>query len=204
MIGRLTGIIVDQTLDGACVVDVSGVGYEVFVPLGALGRLPPAPEAVTLHIHTHLREDALTLYGFPSLDDRAAFRTLLSVSGVGPKLALSIMSSLSAPELADAISRGDKARLKGISGVGPKLIERLLLELKGKLHLSGHGVPVPMVAAARSPQPSFTGHLGTVHGALVQMGYKPFEADLAIQKIQPQAEGKAAETLLREALAALA
>ena len=88
--------------------------------------------------------------------------------------------------------------------MGAKIVERLLLELKGKLHLSGQGVPVSLPTASRSPQPSFAGSLGTVHGALVQMGYKPFEADLAIQKIEPQAEGKAAEALLREALAALA
>ena len=205
MIGRLTGIIVDQTLDGACVVDVSGVGYEVFVPLGALGRLPRAPERVTLHVHTQMREDALTLYGFASLEDRTAFRTLLGVNGVGPKLALGIMSSLNASELADALNRGDKARFKGISGVGPKIVERLVLELKDKLHFVG-GAGVPALPASRSsaPQSAFTGVLATVHGALVQMGFKPFEAETALQKIQPEAEGKAAEELLREALASLA
>jgi Holliday junction DNA helicase RuvA len=204
VIGRLTGIIVDQTLDGACVVDVNGVGYEVFVPLGALGRLPRASEPVTLHIHTQMREDALTLYGFASLDDRTAFRTLLSVSGVGPKVALSVMSSLNARELADAIQRGDKARFKGISGVGAKIVERLLLELKDKLHVSSPGGGLPLAPAPRAPQPSYAGPLGTVHGALVQMGFKPFEADVAIQKIQPKADGKAPEELLREALSALA
>jgi Holliday junction DNA helicase RuvA len=203
VIGRLSGIIVDQTLDGACVLDVSGVGYEVFVPLGALGRLPRAPERVTLHVHTQMREDALTLYGFATLEDRSAFRTLLGVNGIGPKLALGIMSSLSASELADAVNRGDKARLKGISGVGPKLIERMVLELKDKLHFSG--APGALPAPSRAPAPSsFAGVLGTVHGALVQMGFKPFEAETAIHKIQEQAEGKQAEELLREALASLA
>ena len=93
MIGRLTGNILDQTLDGTCVIDVNGVGYEVHVPLGTLGRLPAPPERATLHVHTQLREDSLTLYGFASLDDRSAFRTLLSVTGIGPKLALGILSS---------------------------------------------------------------------------------------------------------------
>jgi Holliday junction DNA helicase RuvA len=203
VIGRLTGIVVDQTLDGTCVIDVNGVGYEVFVPLGALGRLPRAPERVTLHVHTQMREDALTLYGFPSLSDRTAFRTLLTVSGVGPKLALSILSALSAEELADAINRGDKARFKGVSGVGKKIVERLVLELKDKLHFGGDGgaLVVPLRPVA---QKAFAGALGVVHGALVSMGYRPNEAELAISKIEPQADGKNTEELLREALSVLA
>jgi Holliday junction DNA helicase RuvA len=205
VIGRLVGIIVDQTLDGACVVDVAGVGYEVYVPLGALGRLARPPEKVTLHVHTQMREDALTLYGFATLEDRTAFRTLLGVNGVGPKLALSIMSSLSASELAEAINRGEKARFKGISGVGPKIVERLVLELKDKLHFTGASSGPALPAPPRSaPQPAYTGPLGAVHGALVQMGFKPFEADNAIQKIKPEAEGKPTEELLRQALSLLA
>jgi Holliday junction DNA helicase RuvA len=203
VIGRLTGILVDQAFDGACVLDVAGVGYEVHVPLGSLGRLPKPPELTTLHVHTHMREDSLTLYGFASLDDRAAFRSLLGVNGIGPKLALSILGNLDAVELADAINRGDKKRLKGISGVGAKLVERLVLELKDKLQFSG-GVHQSVPAAPR-PQPSaFSGPLGTVHGALVQMGFKPGEADIASHKIQPHADGKGAEVLLREALSSLA
>ena len=203
MIGRLTGNILDQTLDGTCVIDVNGVGYEVHVPLGTLGRLPAPPERATLHVHTQLREDSLTLYGFASLDDRSAFRTLLSVTGIGPKLALGILSSLDARELAEAINRGDKGRFKGVSGVGKKLVDRLVLELKDKLHFGAGGFVMPTVARA-APQPLLDGPLGKVHGALVQMGYKPAEADLAIHKIEPHADGKATETLLREALSALA
>jgi Holliday junction DNA helicase RuvA len=203
VIGRLTGTILDQTIDGACVLDVNGVGYEVHVPLGTLGRLPAPPERVTLHVHTQLREDSLTLYGFASLDDRAAFRTLLSVTGIGPKLALGILSSLDARELADAINRGDKTRFKGVSGVGKKLVERLVLELKDKLHF-GSGAFVLPVPTRAAPVAKLEGPLGKVHGALVQMGYKPAEADSAIQHIEEHAEGKATETLLREALSALA
>jgi holliday junction DNA helicase RuvA len=203
VIGRLTGIIVDQGLDGACVVDVSGVGYEVHVPLGSLGRLPRPPEAATLHVHTQMREDSLTLYGFASTDDRTAFRTLLGVTGIGPKLALSILGSLSAAELADAINRGDKNRFKGVSGVGKKLVERLVLELKDKLDFSGGSLGLPSAPVRAVQPPAFDGPLGTVHGALVQMGFKPGEADLAVHKIKSQAEGKAAEVLLREALSAM-
>lgn len=203
VIGRLTGTVVDQALDGACVLDVSGVGYEVYVPLGALGRLPAPPAQVTLHVHTHVREDALMLYGFASLADRAAFRVLLGVSGIGPKLALSILSGMSAAELAEAIQRGDKARFKGVSGVGAKLVGRLVLELKDKLDFAradGASAPLPR------PQlkPAHDGALGTVQAALVQMGFRPNEAEQAVQQIEAQASGKQPEQLLREALSVLA
>jgi Holliday junction DNA helicase RuvA len=200
VIGRLTGLIVDPGLDGACILDVCGVGYEVHVPLGTLGRLS-ASERVTLHVHTQLREDALTLYGFATQEDRAAFRTLISVTGIGPKLALGILSALSATELADAIERGDRGRFKGVSGVGKKLVERLVLELKGKLPLSGGGAPLP---PRTLPPPSYGPNLGAVHGALVQMGFKPGEAEHAIAHIEQTAVGKATEELLREALSILA
>ena len=201
MIGRLTGIIVEQGLDGSCIVDVSGVGYEVHVPLGALGRLPQPPERATLFVHTQLREDALTLYGFAHEDDRAAFRTLISVTGIGPKLALGILSALSASELADAINRGDRNRFKGVSGVGKKLVERLVLELKDKLPTSGTVLRLPVPKAA---SPAFGATLGAVHGALVQMGFKPAEADRAVDQIKDEASDKPTEQLLREALAHLA
>lgn len=203
MIGRLTGTVVDQTLDGACVLDVHGVGYEVFIPLGALGRLPQPPAPTTLHVHTHVREDALILYGFPSIADRSAFRVLTSVSGVGPKLALAVLSSMSASELAEAVQRGDKARFKGVSGVGPKIVSRLVLELKDKLDFArGDGASTPI--ARSKPSAVAEGPLATVQAALVQMGFRASEAELALSKIEPAAEGKPAEQLLREALAVLA
>lgn len=202
MIGRLTGIIVEQGLDGTCIVDVGGVGYEVHVPLGALGKLPQPPERAVLHVHTQMREDALTLYGFATVEDRSAFRTVISVAGIGPKLALAILSAMSAHELADAINRGDRNRFKGVSGVGKKLVERLVLELKDKLHLGPPG-SAPIAPLRLVPPPAFAGALGTVHGALVQMGFKPMEADRAVEQIGPEAAEKPAEQLLREALAVL-
>jgi len=201
VIGRLTGTILDQAADGACVIDVSGVGYEVFVPLGTLGRLPAAPTPTTLHVHTHVREDAFVLYGFATLADRAAFRVLLGVSGIGPRLALAILSSMSASELADAIQRGDKARFKAVSGVGIKLVGRLVLELKDKLDFA-RGAPVVGTPAKAKPTPAFDGALGTVHAALVAMGYRPAEAEQAVQKLG-DTEGRQPEELLREALAVL-
>jgi Holliday junction DNA helicase RuvA len=202
VIGRLTGSIVDQAVDGSVILDVHGVGYEVWVPLGSLGRLPPG-QPVTLHVHTHVREDAFVLYGFATLNDRAAFRVLTSVSGIGPKLALSILSSMSAADLADAIQRGDKARFKGVSGVGVKLVSRLVLELKDKLDFARGEVTTGIVSKPK-PAQAFDGALGTVHAALMQMGFKPTEAEQAVQQIGPAADGKQTEQLLREALSVLA
>lgn len=204
VIGRLTGLLVDPGLDGACILDVSGVGYEVHIPLGAAGRLPQPPERATLHIHTQMREDALTLFGFVTLEDRAAFRTLCSVAGIGPKLALGVLSAMSATELADAINRGDRNRFKNVSGVGKKLVERLVLELKDKLPTTAGSLTLPTPPARPAATNNFKGHLATVHGALVQMGFKPNEADNALAHIQPEAEGKPPEELLREALSMLA
>ncbi|MEM9192899.1 MAG: Holliday junction branch migration protein RuvA [Myxococcota bacterium] len=200
MIGRLDGLVVERGADGSCVLDVRGVGYEVFVPLGALGRLPQPPDSVVLHVHTHVREDSLVLYGFPSSKDREAFRTVLSVSGVGPKLALAILSHLTADQLAQAIAMGDKAALKGISGVGRKTVERLMLELRDKLPtvVALQDFPTSTPVAAAKP----TGPLATVAGALVNMGYKPAEADRAVMAVG-EPNGRPVEELLREALSSL-
>jgi holliday junction DNA helicase RuvA len=205
VIGRLRGIVVDRADDGSCVLDVAGVGYEVFVPLGTLGRLPSPPQETTLHVHTHVREDALVLYGFASTHDREAFRTLLTVAGIGPKIAIAILSVLDANELAAAVQRGDTARLRGIPGVGKKTTERLVLELKDKLTLAAAGAgngggarPAPRNGyAADDP-------LGLVASALINMGFKPAEADRAVAHVAPAANGKPLETLLREALSSLA
>lgn len=207
MIGRLRGVIADRLPDGSCIVDVGGVGYEVFVPLGTLGRLPHAPEPVTLHVHTHVREDQLVLYGFGRAEDRTAFRTLLGISNVGPKLALAILSSLDARQLAAAIASQDKTRFKGIPGVGKRTVERLLLELKDKLGFVGLGAaaaPPKSNGKAAAAAPAADGSaLTTVAGLLVNMGFKPHEADRAVAAIADDAEDAEVETLLKRALAQL-
>lgn len=204
MIGRLRGQIVDRGIDGTVVLDVSGVGYEVAVPLGALGRMPTPPEAVTLHVHTHVREDAIALFGFASAEDRAAFRTLMTVSSIGPKLALAILSHLDARGLADAVARQDAGRFKGIPGVGKKTADRLVLELRDKLGFVSAGSSAGAIhSPITMPIPVPSGPLGQVASALVSMGFKPGEAERAVATITPGAEGKAVDVLLREALAAL-
>lgn len=191
-------MVVDEQPDGSCILDVGGVGYEVFLPLGSLGRVGGEQDEVTLHIHTHVREDALLLYGFPTPEDRAAFRLILGVSGVGPKIALAIMGAMGAQQLSDVIARQDMSAFKGISGVGKKTAERLMLELKDKLpriHSSSSG-------QVRAPRASAAGPGATVVGALVQMGFKRAQAERAVSEIA-NAETKSAEELLRDALAQL-
>jgi Holliday junction DNA helicase RuvA len=197
---RLRGIVIETDEHGATVVDVNGVGYEVFVPLRTAVRLPPNEE-VTLHIHTHVREETFALYGFVAIEDRFAFRALMAVSGVGPKLALAVLSDVSAAELSIAIARGDKKRLQAISGVGKKLAERLVLEMRDKLPVPS-GAALKPEAASIKPGPMPSGDpLLTATEALVQMGFSRGEAERAVSGIDPS---QPVEAVLRKALAALA
>lgn len=207
MIGRLRGQLVERSLEGTAIVEVGGVGYEVLVPLQSLARLPSPPTEVVLHVHTHVREDAITLFGFASHEDRAAFRTLMTVSSVGPKLALAVLSHLDAAGLAAALARDDRKTLTGIPGVGKKLADRLLLELKDKLGFAqaqGAGLVTSggSVVAPASPA-GVSGPLASVASMLVAMGFRGVEADRAIAAIAPEAGGKSVEALLKEALSAM-
>lgn len=201
MIGRLNGTIEHREADGSAIVDVNGVGYEVFLPLGTAGRLGTEPgQAVALYIHTHVREDAMTLFGFATSEDRAAFRALLKVSSIGPKLALAIIGVMNASELQDAIARQDKAAFKGISGVGKRTVERILLDLQGKLDFAASAKTGVRLRAVPSP----AGSPGdTVVGALVQMGYKRNEAEAAVGGAMGASGDENVEGLLRAALSAL-
>src|SRR5579859_1351934 len=134
MIGRLTGKVLAEEGDGTVVVDVGGVGYELSVPLGTVGRATVgAAGDATFYVHTHAREDALSLFGFATEPDRLAFRTLIGVSSVGPKTALAVLSALPAAELGRAIAAKDLGKLTSIPGIGKKTAERLVLELRDKL-----------------------------------------------------------------------
>ena len=196
MIGRLTGVLAEIGLDGTVIVDVGGVGYEVFVPLGA--GMAEGDE-ITLHVHTHVREEALSLYGFRTDGDRAAFRALLGVSNVGPKSAMAVLGMLDAHQLADAIAREDRAAFKGIPGIGKKTIERILLDLKDKLLASPKaGKPRPNV---QRPKAVPEGPAATAIAALMQMGYKRFEAERAVESVE--IAEKPVEEILRDALGAL-
>lgn len=216
-------MVADRFDDGTCVLSVGGVGYEVFAPLGTLARLPQPPETVTLHVHTHVREDALTLYGFESLHDREAFRSLIGISGIGPKMALAVLSVMDAKALGEAITVGDASRFRGIPGVGKKTSERIVLELKDKFRLLG-GLGAPPSAASAGATLSGAGAPGAVVSprglvvqALVHMGYKLAEAERAVARVaqsserddaqdhaSASAQDKPVELLLREALSVLA
>ena len=198
MIGRLTGTVVDRGLDGTVLLDVGGVGYEVLLPMGTLGRLGGVDGPITVHIHTHAREDSLLLYGFESADDKAAFRSLLSVSNVGPKSALAILGTLDAEALARAVDTDDRGSLKGIPGVGKKTIERILLDLKGKIVLRGSMELGNPSAPPRRSVSSMAGIAGQVVGLLTAMGYKRPEAEQTVGELET--DGKTTEELLREAL----
>ena len=152
--------------------DVQGVGYELDVPMSTFYNLPAVHERVVLHTHLIVREDAHLLFGFGTFDERAAFRQLLKISGVGPKLALSVLSGLSLSDLATAVANKEAGRLTKIPGVGKKTAERLLLELQGKF---GVTAPSAKGAATRSS--------GDVLNALLALGYSEKEADWAAKQL---------------------
>ena len=176
MIGRLSGIVLEKRPDRA-VVDASGVGYELHVPLGTFAALPAIGERASLHVHTHVREDAILLFGFATPEEKALFERLITVAGIGPKLALAVLSGLPLPELVGAIAAQNVKRLSSIPGVGKKLAERLGLELKDKV---AGIVPASSSAAAESVA-ALGGLLEDAVGALLNLGYRKPQAEAAVK-----------------------
>ena len=173
MIGRLSGTLIEKQ-PPQIIVDVQGLGYELDVPMSTFYNLPGLGESITLFTHLVVREDAHLLYGFGSDDERRAFRQLLKISGVGPKLALSVLSGLSVADLAQTIAMQETGRLTKIPGVGKKTAERLVLELRDKLDHA----PSPSSLAA-SPK----ANSGDVLNALLALGYNDREAQWALKQI---------------------
>ena len=198
MIALLTGKIAYKTPDHL-IVDVQGVGYRVMIPFSTYYELPEAGE-VTLHIHTSVREDAILLYGFRTLPEKAFFQLLISVSGIGPKLARDILSNIQPPQLAAALAQGDLHKLSAIPGIGKKTAERLVLELRekaGKLEL---GTASALEALGRSiPAEAL---LDDVTSALINLGYKDLQVKKVLAGIDA-AGGSSVEELLKQALKAL-
>ena len=171
MIGRLTGTLAEKS-PPQLLIDVNGVGYEVDVPMSSFYNLPGLGERVTLLTHFVVREDAQLLYGFLTHDERATFRQLVKISGVGPRTALSILSGLSVNELAQAVSLQESGRLVKVPGIGKKTAERLLLELKGKL---GDALTTPASLAS--------GSQADILQALIALGYSDREAAASLKAL---------------------
>ena len=174
MIGRLAGILLEKN-PPQILLDVQGVGYELDVPMSTFYNLPALNEKVVLHTHFVVREDAQLLYGFASNEERLAFRQLLKISGVGPKLALSVLSGLSLGDLAAAVANKEVGRLTKIPGVGKKTAERLLLELQGKFSISG--------TTATSGASIASSNSNDIANALLALGYNDKEADWAAKQL---------------------
>ena len=183
------------------VIDVDGIGYQVHVPLSTFYDLPQVGSTVSLHIHTHVREDALQLYGFQSPEEKALFVRLMSISGIGPRLAVNILSGISPAELVESLGHNNLARLISIPGVGRKTAERIMLELRDKLTAlaPSHDATAPAKTAADEAMNE------DALSALVNLGYKKGVAQQAIENARKRLEGEITlETLLKESLRALA
>jgi len=194
MIGHLRGEIARKGVQEV-VVDVAGVGYKVQIPLSTFYKLGHEGEIVSLRIHTHVREDALSLFGFLTEHEQLLFERLISVSGVGPKLAVNILSGIDATELLEALRGSDVARLTRVPGVGKKTAERLVLELKDKLPAmpAAHEAPLAPPSSAKEDLLS----------ALANLGYSRPEAEKSADKALREAAGAPFEDLLRRTLAIL-
>ncbi len=200
MIARLSGILVEKSVT-QCIVDVHGAGYRVVVPLTTFYELPEIGQPVVIHVHTHVREDAIHLYGFHAREEQAVFQLMISVSGIGPKLAINILSGITAGELIRAVMEDDLKRLTGIPGVGKKTAERMILELKDKVaKFDGDTVAVGAVTAEKGVQVK-----EDALSALVNLGYKGSAVKEVVDRIMREApDAPSLDQLLKRVLRTLA
>jgi Holliday junction DNA helicase RuvA len=185
----------------ALIIDTGGVGYEVHVPLSTFYALPESGGSVELHIYTHVREDTLALFGFQTPLEKGLFLMLISVSGIGPRLAINILSGMGPGELLQAIARGDSVRLQSIPGIGRKTAERMALELKEKAQKVQGDLAAP---AARSEEAPDRKMLDDGLSALVNLGYPLRVAKAAVEKAHAMGRPQTLEGLIKEALRILA
>lgn len=200
MIARIKGTLVRKSI-GHVIVDAHGIGYRVFIPLTTFYELPDTGQTVTLNIHTHVKEDAIHLYGFYQPEDQDVFQMLISVSGIGPRLALNILSGIPAAEFIGAVTRGNLNRLVAIPGVGRKTAERMIVELKDrilKVELKGAGADRETETAEDEAMKE------DALSALVNLGYKSGAANHVIDRILAASSPKLSlDVLLKESLKAL-
>lgn len=191
MIGRITGKLVLKQ-PPLLMVDVGGVGYELEAPMSTFYKLPSAGEPVTLHTHLTVREDAHLLFGFGSVAEKALFRELIKVSGVGPKVALSVLSGVSVEDFWLTVRAGDSVRLTKLPGIGKKTAERLVLEMRDK---SGAAGDLP---ASGGPSAPVGSPLQEARAALTALGYKPAEIQRFTEAVYK--DGMSTEQIIQEAL----
>jgi Holliday junction DNA helicase RuvA len=196
VIARLAGTLVEIRTN-AVVLDVAGVGYELSIPLGTFSALPPAGEKAVLHVHTHVREDAIQLFGFATPQEKYVFERLISVSGIGPRVALTVLSGLPLPELVGAIVSQNARLLSTIPGVGRKLAERLGVELKETLATLGS-------PSAPGPAGTRTSVVDDAIGALQNLGYKALQAEQAVEQAVRSVGTQSLNEILQAALKSLA
>ena len=194
MIGRLTGTLA-RSSPPSLLVDVNGVGYELEAPMSTFYDLPAVGERVTLYTHLVVREDAHLLYGFTRASTRQLFRSLLKVNGVGPRVALAVLSGLTEPELLACLAHEDIARLTEVPGIGRKTAERLVMELRDKVDLTATGGTARPAGLPADP-------VQEAVSALIALGYKPNEASRAVSGVP--GEGLKSEDIIRQALKGLA
>jgi len=192
MIGHLRGRILEKR-PNQVILEVNGVGYDVNIPVSTFYQLPDPPGEAQLHIHTHVREDALALYGFLSTGEKRVFEKLISVSGIGPRLAVTILSGLEVAELVPAIRNSDLVKLTHIPGVGRKTAERIVLELRDKL------AEVEGQRAAAAPA-GFSTEQEDALSALLNLGYQRSAAEKAVRRAAELERGGSFDALLRRAL----
>ncbi|MFQ5903503.1 MAG: Holliday junction branch migration protein RuvA [Candidatus Binatia bacterium] len=189
MIAKISGTLAHK-MPGEIIVDVGGIGYHIYIPLSVFYRLPEVGGPINLYIHTHLREDALQLFGFLEHEEKQVFLLLNRMAGIGPKLAINILSGIPADDLARALKEGDQARLLSIPGVGKKLAERMIVELKDRF------LTLPSEGVGRDDGSQL---MRDATSALVNLGYRRGEAEKSVREITQRGEGTLAE-VLKEAL----
>jgi holliday junction DNA helicase RuvA len=193
MIALLRGVLLEKH-PNQVIVETGGVGYDVIIPVSTFTHLPDPGTEVRLRVHTHVREDALALYGFLTQDEKGLFEKLIGVSGIGPKLAVTILSGLAAPDLIHSIRRGELDRLVRIPGIGKKTAERMVLELRDKLPPSTGEEPQSAAAPALSPVDQ------DVLSALLNLGCGRPQAEAAVRKAKAAGPAAEFEPLFRRAL----
>lgn len=197
MIGRITGTLLEMR-PPQLIVDCHGVGYEIEAPMTTIWALPGVNEVVSLYTHLAVRDDAHLLYGFSTESERALFRSLLKVSGVGTRMALAILSGMDASQFAECVQSGDSARLTALPGIGKKTAERLIVEMRDRVGavdaLPAAGIAPAAAAAAADPA-------GDAVSGLIALGYKPQEASRYVHGLDTA--GMSSEAIIREVLKSL-